>query len=128
MNYYFSKRVHSDFETAVDQVKDALKAEGFGIVTTMNLKEIFSKKLDVSFRNYVILGACNPKYAYKALQTEEKIGTMLPCNVLVIDREDGTIEIAAVNPAASMMAIDNKKLAVLATDITEKLQQAIKSL
>ncbi len=127
-DYYFSKRVHSDFNSAVDHVTEALKAEGFGIVTSMNLKEIFSKKLDVSFRNYVILGACNPNYAYKALQAEEKVGAMLPCNILAIDKEDGTVEIAAVNPVASMMAIENKELAGYAEEVTRKLQRVVNSL
>ncbi len=127
-DYYFSKRVHSDFNSAVDHVTEALKAEGFGIVTSMNLKEIFSKKLDVSFRNYVILGACNPNYAYKALQAEEKVGAMLPCNILAIDKEDGTVEIAAVNPVASMMAIENKELAGYAEEVARKLQRVVNSL
>lgn len=125
MAYYHSKRIHTDFDTAIARVTEELGKEGFGVVTKLDLQEKFKDKLGVEFRKYTILGACNPGFAYKALQTEEKIGAMLPCNILVIDKEDGSIEVAAVNPAASMMAIENDDLEGLADDVNNKLQRVI---
>ena len=125
MEYYFSTRLRMDFDTANARVTEELGKEGFGVVTKLDLQEKFREKLGKEFRKYTILGACNPGYAFKALQVEEKIGTMLPCNILVIDREDGSIEVAAVNPVASMMAIENKDLAGLADDITNRLKHVI---
>ena len=125
MEYYYSKLIHTDFDTAIARITEELGKEGFGVVTKLDLQEKFREKLGVEFRKYTILGACNPGFAYKALQTEEKIGAMLPCNILVIDKEDGSIEVAAVNPTASMMAIENKELVGLAHDVNDKLQRAI---
>jgi uncharacterized protein (DUF302 family) len=128
MEYYFSKTIKATFEDAVQRTTDALKAEGFGIISEINLHDKFREKLGVDFKKYRILGACNPGYAYKALQAEDKIGTMLPCNVLVIDKENGETEVAAVNPIASMMAIQNPSLGPIAGDITEKLKKVIDAL
>lgn len=128
MNYYFTKIINEKFETAIEKVTDALKAEGFGILTEIDIKATLKKKLDVDFYNYVILGACNPPAAYKALQAEDKIGTMLPCNVIVQEKEPGNVEVSAVDPAASMMAIENKELADIAVEIRERLQKVINSL
>jgi uncharacterized protein (DUF302 family) len=125
MNYYFNKTLHEDFEKVVDRVTEALKKEGFGILTEIDIKETLKKKLDVDFKKYKILGACNPPYAYKALQAEDKIGTMLPCNVIVQEIEDGLVEVAAVNPMASMLAVENEKLNKVANEITEKLKMVI---
>jgi uncharacterized protein (DUF302 family) len=125
MEYYFSKIISGSFDEAVERATVALKAEGFGIISEINIHEKLQEKLGVEFKKYRILGACNPGYAYKALQAEDKIGTMLPCNVTVIDREDGTIEIAAVNPLASMMAIHNPALEPIALEVTEKLKRAV---
>lgn len=128
MEYYISKQIRGSFEEVLPKAVEALKTEGFGIITEIDIKSALKEKLGVDFKKYRILGACNPAYAYKALQTEEKIGTMLPCNVLVIDREDGTTEVAAVHPGASMMAIQNQSLESLAKEITLKLTRAIDSI
>ena len=127
MVYYYSKTVNLDFDEAVSSVARALKKEGFGILTDIDVKSTIKKKLDVDFRNYRILGACNPPFAYKALQTEDKIGTMLPCNVIVQETADGGIEIAAIDPIASMKAIDNPKLSEIAETIGQKLKTVIET-
>jgi len=127
MVYYYSKTVRADFEEAVSGIKNSLKAEGFGILTEIDVKSTLKKKLDVDFRNYKILGACNPPYAYKALQAEDKIGTMLPCNVIVQEKVDGTIEIAAIDPIASMQAVDNPQLQDIAGTIAQKLKQIVEA-
>jgi uncharacterized protein (DUF302 family) len=128
MNYYFSKTLGASFDTAVEKTTQALKNEGFGILTEIDIKATLKKKLDVDFKKYTILGACNPPYAHKALMAEDKIGTMLPCNVIVQEVEEGKTEVAAVNPLASMQAVDNAALKEIATEITEKLKSAIESL
>jgi uncharacterized protein (DUF302 family) len=125
MEYYFSKTITGSFENAVQKVTDALKSEGFGILTEIDIKATLKKKLDVDFYNYKILGACNPPYAYKALLTEDKIGTMLPCNVIVQEKVQGQVEISAVDPAASMLSIENDDLREIATEIRVKLQNVI---
>lgn len=126
MSYYFSKTVNLPFDEAIAKVTEELKKEGFGILTEIDVKETLKKKLDVDFRPYKILGACNPPFAYKALQAEEKIGTMLPCNVIVQQKEDG-VEIAAVDPVASMQAGDNPSLADIAQTIQSKLKNVIEA-
>ena len=128
MEYFFSKILHTNFDDAKAKVIEALKTEGFGILTEIDMQSKLKEKLGVDFKKYHILGACNPAFAYKALQAEEKIGVMLPCNILVIDREDETIEISAVNPIASMMAIKNPALEPLANEVTEKLKRVIELL
>jgi len=127
MAYYCSKIVQGGFDEAVARISKALKDEGFGILTEIDVKSTLKKKLDVDFRNYRILGACNPPYAYKALQAEDKIGTMLPCNIVVQETEDGSIEIAAVDPVASMQAVGNPELLEVAKVIGEKLKNIIQS-
>ncbi|MBV35808.1 MAG: hypothetical protein CMP47_10225 [Rickettsiales bacterium] len=128
MNYYFNTTLNEDFEKVIDRVTEELKKEGFGILTEINVNETLKKKLDINFRRYHILGACNPPYAHQALETEDKIGTMLPCNVIVQQKDDGTVEVAAVNPLASMQAVENEKLGKVAEDITEKLKNVINKL
>jgi len=128
MKYYISKKISTPFEQAVLLVTESLKKEGFGILTEIDLQEKLKEKLDVDFRKYKILGACNPAYAYKAIQQEDKIGTMLPCSVIVQELESNEIEVAAVDPVASMMAIENPGLAGIAAEIKEKLERAIASL
>ncbi|MDO6516732.1 DUF302 domain-containing protein [Zobellia uliginosa] len=128
MNYYFNKTVNGTFEEVIEKVTVALKKEGFGILTEIDIKETLKKKLDIDFKKYKILGACNPPYAYKALQAEDKIGTMLPCNVIVQEVEAGVVEVAAVNPMASMMAVENEKLNKVAEEITTKLEEIVKAL
>lgn len=128
MNYYFSKTIEVDFDTAVEKTTQALKNQGFGILTEIDIKATLKKKLDVNFKKYTILGACNPPYAHKALQAEDKIGTMLPCNVIVQEVADGKSEVAAVNPLASMQAVENNALDDIATEIAEKLKKVVESL
>lgn len=128
MEYYFSKTLKTSFDEAVQRTVEVLKTEGFGIISEINIHEKLKEKLNVDFRRYKILGACNPSYAYKALQAEDKIGTMLPCNVIVQELAANRIEVAAVNPIASMMAVQNPDLEGIANEITTKLQSVIKSL
>ena len=128
MEYYFSKTMNASFDDAIQKVTEALKAEGFGILTEIDIKATLKKKLDVDFYNYKILGACNPPFAYKALLAEDKIGTMLPCNVIVQEKIAGQVEVSAVDPAASMQAIENNALAEIATEIRARLQKVIEQL
>ena len=126
MSYYYNTILRNlTFEEAVHKTSEALKKEGFGVLTEIDIKATLKKKLDVDFHNYIILGACNPGFAHKALLAEDKIGTMLPCNVIVQEKEDGFIEVAAVNPMASMQAVINKDLMGIADDVTEKLKRVI---
>jgi uncharacterized protein (DUF302 family) len=125
MEYYFSKTIAGSFDNAIQKVTEALKAEGFGILTEIDIKATLKKKLDVDFYNYKILGACNPPFAYKALQAEDKIGTMLPCNVIVQEKVAGKVEVSAVDPAASMLSIENKDLNIIASEVRAKLQKVI---
>jgi uncharacterized protein (DUF302 family) len=128
MDYYFSKTIPGSFDNAVQKVTDSLKAEGFGILTEIDIKATLKKKLDVDFYNYKILGACNPPFAYKALLAEDKIGTMLPCNVIIQEKVLGQIEVSAVDPAASMLSIENEDLGMIATEVRIKLQNVIKQI
>jgi uncharacterized protein (DUF302 family) len=128
MSYFFSKIVDDSFEDAIERVTEHLSNEGFGVLTTIDVSATLKKKLDVDFKRYTILGACNPTYAYKALQAEDKIGTMLPCNVIVQETEDGKVEVAAVDPMASMMAIRNEALGEIATEVRSKLQAVMDGL
>jgi len=128
MEYYFSKTITGTFDNAVQKVTDALKTEGFGILTEIDIKATLKKKLDVEFYNYKILGACNPPYAFKALLAEDKIGTMLPCNVIIQEKVEGQVEVSAVDPAASMLSIENDDLREIATEIRVKLQNVIAQL
>lgn len=125
MAYCFTKKLDSTFAGAVAHVTEELSREGFGILTEIDVKATLKKKLDVDFRAYIILGACNPPSAYKALQAEPRIGTMLPCNVIVQELDDGKIEVAAVDPLASMQAIQNPELQGIATEIRMKLKKVI---
>lgn len=128
MSYYHEKTLKgTSFEEAVEKVTEALKKEGFGILTEIDIKETLKKKLDVNFRPYKILGACNPPFAHKALLAEDKIGAMLPCNVIVQQLEDG-VEVAAVDPVASMSSVQNKELGGIASEVQRKLRSVIDSL
>lgn len=128
MSYYFSKTLHSSFDDAIRRTTEALKQEGFGIITEIDVKETLKKKIDIEFRNYRILGACNPLLAHEALLLEDKVGTMLPCNVVVQDIGNGMVEVAAIDPVASMMAIDNPRLKSAAKEVQTKLRKAIEKL
>lgn len=125
MKYSFSKTVNDDFDTVLSKVTEELKKEGFGVLTEIDIKSTFKKKLDVDFRRYTILGACNPQFAHKALLAEDNIGTMLPCNVIVQQRENGQVEVSAVDPIASMMAVQNESLGGLAQEVSVKLKNVI---
>jgi uncharacterized protein (DUF302 family) len=125
MSYYFTKTVNDNFEEAIEKVTEELKNEGFGILTEIDVKETFKKKLDVDFRKYRILGACNPHMAHRAINAESHIGTMLPCNVIVQELEDGKTEVTAVDPVASMQAVENDQLEPIASEVRDKLRKAI---
>jgi len=128
MAYYFSKTVKGSFEEVKERATAALKAEGFGVLTQIDVRQTLKAKLGEEFRNYVILGACNPPFALKALQAEDKIGTMLPCNVVLQEPEPGSVEVAAVDPIASMQAVKNNELMSIATEVRQKLKRVIDSL
>ncbi|MBW1742149.1 MAG: DUF302 domain-containing protein [Deltaproteobacteria bacterium] len=128
MSYYFGKTLDIPFDDAIGRVTEELKKEGFGILTDIDVKDTLKKKLDVDFRNYRILGACNPPFAYKALQAEDKIGTMLPCNVIVQENSDGNAEVSAIDPIASMQAVKNPELGGIAQEIQAKMKRVIDNL
>lgn len=125
MNYHFSKTVDYPFDKAIERVTEELKAEGFGVLTEIDVRATLKKKLDVDFRDYRILGACNPSFAYQALQKEDKIGTMLPCNLIVQINPEGKVEVSAVDPMASMSAIENPELANVARQVRAMLKNVI---
>ena len=128
MKYYIEKTTNYSFDEAVEKVTEELKKEGFGVLSEINIHEKFKEKLDVDFRKYKILGACNPSKAYDALQVENKLGTMLPCNVIVQELEDGKTQVAAVDPVASLQAVENDKVSAIAREIKSKLEKVISSL
>jgi uncharacterized protein (DUF302 family) len=128
MKYYFSKTITGSFDNVIQKVTEALQAQGFGILTEIDVKATLKKKLDVDFYNYKILGACNPSFAHKALLAEDKIGTMLPCNVIVQERTAGSVEVSAIDPSASMMAVENKNLKDIAAEVRAMLQKIIEQL
>lgn len=129
MSYYFNKTVKGKtFEQAIEDVTAELKKEGFGVLTEIDVKETLKKKLNVDFKKYKILGACNPSFAHQALQNEDKIGVMLPCNVIVEEHENGEIEVSAVDPVASMSAVDNDSLGEIATQVRDNLKKVINNL
>jgi len=128
MSYYFSKALKVSFDEAIAKVTEELKKSGFGILTEIDVKETLKKKLNVDFRNYRILGACNPPFAYKALQLEDKIGLMMPCNVIVQELSGARVEVAAIDPVASMTAVDNPKLAEVGQEVRAKLKAVIDNL
>ena len=128
MKYYIEKSISASFEDALEKTEQALKEEGFGVISEIDIDQKLKEKIGVDYPKYKILGACNPPLAYQALQKENKIGTMLPCNVIVREAEDGMIEIAAVDPVASMMAVQNDSLGEIAFDVQSRLQRVINSL
>ena len=127
MSYHFSKIVDYNFEKAIERVTDELKKEGFGVLTEIDVQDTLKKKINVDFHRYKILGACNPHFAYKALSSENKIGTMLPCNVVVQQHNDGKVEVTAVDPVTSMASIKNENLGAVATEVREKLMRVIEN-
>lgn len=127
MSYYFSRKVEGSFEEVENRVRRSLREEGFGILTEIDVQETLKKKMAVDFRKYKILGACNPPFAYKALQTEDKIGTMLPCNVIVQEADPDEVEVAAIDPIASMQAVKNEALQPVAKQVQRKLKTVIEN-
>ena len=125
MTYHFSKTLALPFDTAIENVTEALKEKGFGVLTTIDVKATLKKKIDVDFRPYTILGACNPRFAYQALQKEDKIGAMLPCNVIVQQVDADHVEVSAVDPVASMQAIPNDTLKEVAGQVRQMLAGAV---
>ena len=125
MSYYFNKIVDITFDEAITKVTDELKKEGFGVLTEIDVAATLKKKINVDFRQYRILGACNPDFAHKALLAEDKIGTMLPCNIVVQETPDGKIEVAAIDPIASMQGVGNQNLGEIASTVQTKLKQVI---
>ncbi len=128
MSYHFSKILAGDFDTAIANVTEALKREGFGILTEIDMQAALKNKLGVDFRRYKILGACNPPFAHEAVQAEPHIGTMLPCNVVVQEHGPGQVEVSAVDPVASMAAVKNEKLAAIAGDVRDRLKRMVEGL
>ncbi len=128
MKYYISVRLKKDFDYCVSAVRSCLEKEGFGVLTEIDVQAAMKKKLNVDFSQYIILGACNPPFAYKALQVEPMIGTMLPCNVIVRALPEGGTEVAAVDPLASMQAVENPSLGMIAQEVRNKLQKVIECL
>ena len=127
MKYYINRTVNTDFDQVVNLLKTSLNSEGFGVVTEVDLDKKIEEKLKIAFRRYKILGVCNPAFAYRALEQEDKIGTMLPCNIIIQELGKNEIEVAAVDPVASMMAIENRELDKIAGEIKQKLERVIKS-
>ncbi len=129
MSYYFNTTLKGkSFDEAIELVTEALKKEGFGILSEIDVQATLKKKIDVDFKKYKILGACNPQFAYKSLQHEDKIGVFLPCNVVVEEHENGEVEVSAVDPVASMMAVNNEALGATAGEVQQKLKRVINSL
>ena len=128
MSYYINRVLHVSFDSAVERVKEALKNEGFGVLTEIDVKETLKKKLDVEFPRYRILGACNPPFAYEALKAEDKIGVLLPCNVIVRETQGSDVEVAAIDPLVSMQAVGNPRLKETAAKVQAKLKSVIAAL
>ncbi len=128
MNYYINKTIRADFDEAVTMVKEALATKGFGVLSEIDIQEKMKEKLGEEFRKYLILGACHPPYAFKALGFEDKIGTMLPCNVILQEAGDNLVEIAAVDPVASMISINNKGLTKVAKEVRQLMEEVVDAL
>ena len=128
MKYYFNKTLNVQFEEVVENLKTELKKEGFGVLTEIDVKDTLKKKIDVDFKRYLILGACNLHFAHKALTHEDKIGVFLPCNVVIEEHEDGTVEVSSVDPVASMSSVNNENLGILASEVQLKLRNVINGL
>ena len=128
MTYYYTKTTTLTYEDALRRVQDELKTEGFGVITEIDVKETLKKKLNVDFRKYKILGACNPAFAHQALLVESRIGTMLPCNVIVQELEDGRVEVSAINPLESMKTVGNPALQQIGSQVAARLESIIQRL
>ncbi len=127
MSYYISKTVEGDFSAIEKRIVEKLQEEEFGVISEINMQNSLKEKLDVDFRKYKILGVCNPAFAYESLQSDDKIGTLLPCNIIIQEIESGQIEITSVDPEASMRAVENPDLQRIASSVKEKLSRVINS-
>ena len=128
MSYYLSKITDYSFDEALKKVEEELKSEGFGVLTEIDVSATLKKKINVDFKKYKILGACNPPLAHKALTSEDKIGVLLPCNVIVEENDDGKVEVAMVNPLVAMESVKNSKLGEVASEVTNKLKKALEKI
>lgn len=128
MSYYYSRKISAGFDSAIEKVTSELKKEGFGVLTEIDVADTLKKKLDVDFRPYRILGACNPPFAYQALQSEDKIGLLLPCNFIVQQISEDEVEVSAINPLVSMQNVKNDNLNSVAAQVAEKIERIINSL
>lgn len=128
MAYYISKKLNKDFETAIEYISSTFMDNNFGTVSRVNLHEKFKDKLGIDFRKYTILGVCNPGYAYKALQLEDKVGALLPCSMIVQEVGPNEVEVAVIDPVASMEVIDNKKLTPIMQEVRDMLKKAVDKL
>jgi len=128
MNYYYNTIVNGSFESIEAKVNELLKKEGSGVLTQIDMQQTLKKKLDVDFKKYKILGACNPPFAYKALQVEDKIGTMLPCNIIIQELSPDNIEVSAVNPLITMQTVSNETLKIIAYEVSVKLENIINNI
>jgi uncharacterized protein (DUF302 family) len=126
--YAFSTLLNASYEDTVSRVRAALREEGFGVLTEINVRETLKKKLGKEFRRYVILGACNPPYAYRSLQADLDVGLLLPCNVIVYETDDSKAYVAAINPVSALEVIQNRELKEIAREVSEKLSRVIKQL
>jgi uncharacterized protein (DUF302 family) len=128
MEYHFSKKVVLPFGKAIERVTEALQKQGFGIITSIDMKKTFKNKLNADFRNYTILGACNPEYAHKGLSAEDRLGVFLPCNVVVQEHDNGEVEISMINPEEMVRSIDNPEMKVFAGEVKESLSEAFRNI
>lgn len=128
MSYYITRTIKADFEEAINDINEKLKEVGFGVLTRININEKFKEKLDIDFRKYTILGACNPAFAHKGLLTENKLGVMLPCNVIAQEIGDGLIEVSTINPVISMQATNNQELLQMAVEVRDRMQKMLNNL
>lgn len=128
MSYYFAKTVETNFEETLIKIEEELKKESFGVLTEIDVQATFKKKLDVDFRKYKILGACNPPFAHKALTAEDKVGVLLPCNVIVQELDVSKVEVAIVNPIDSMQSVKNAALESIASEVTDKLKKVLENI
>ncbi len=128
MKYYLTREIQENFDESINKLTEELKKEGFGILTEIDVKDTLKEKIDVDFRRYTILGACNPHFAYKALMTEDKIGVLLPCSFIVQEKGLGLTEIACMNPLVAMKEVENADMESIASDVTQKLRIVMESL
>lgn len=128
LDYFLVRNVDYSFDEAIERVTDELKKEGFGVLTEIDVKETLKKRIDVDFRKYKILGACNPKFAHQALSVESQLGVLLPCNVVVQEMENGKVIVSAMNPSVAMKVVDNPEMEEIAEAVSDKIKNALNNL